>query len=300
MLRCWRGLLPILDGYPSSSLREENVRVTVHGQRKTPTRGLYLARGRRHVIEPASEWRIKACRHIFIRVAARSMNFMRGIALLSDAARVTGQYSIDLFSAEASVLCQERRVHRSQDQIEAEDAHGSTVAPTSIGASLAFSPEGTALKRLSTGYLSPIEKEVIAEIRELRTLAGSGLFTTPLESPARIVHHFILSSHGNVQLRMATIAREIGVEMRTLERAFSVEFNRTMAQHQIEARLAFCRWTLSIFPPTKISAVAAALGYNRVQDFNRFFKKHMHESPSEWGRRERAKIERDRKRASHD
>ena len=169
-----------------------------------------------------------------------------------------------------------------------------------IGASLAFCPEGTAVKNISTGFLSPIEKEVIAEIRALRASPGSGFPAPLLENPARIVHHVILASHGNVQLRLATVARELGVEMRTLERAFAGEYNRTMVQYQVEVRLSFSRWMLSIFPPTKIGAIAATLGYDRVQDFNRYFKKHMHESPSEWSRKERARIAAEEQRTSHD
>ena len=108
-------------------------------------------------------------------------------------------------------------------------------------------------------------------------------------NPAQLAHHFIVASHGNVQLRFSTIASEVGVEMRTLERAFVGEYEKTMTQLQVEVRLAFAQWLLSIFPPTKISAIASLLGYRLVQDFNRFFKKHMRESPSEWGRKERAK-----------
>lgn len=156
------------------------------------------------------------------------------------------------------------------------------------------------MKSPSTGSLSPIEKEVIAEIRVLRASSGSGLPAALLESPARIVHHFILASHGNVQLRIATIARELGVEMRTLERTFAGECNQTMVQCQVEVRLAFSRWMLSIFPPTKVGVIAATLGYDRVQDFNRFFKKHMHESPSEWSRKERARTAKEQKDTSHD
>ena len=169
-----------------------------------------------------------------------------------------------------------------------------------IGASLAFCPEGTAVKNLSTRFLSPIEKEVIAEIRALRTSPRSGFPAPLLENPARIVHHIILASHGNVQLRLATVAREFGVEMRTLERAFAGEYNRTMVQYQVEVRLSFSRWMLSIFPPAKIGAIAATLGYDRVQDFNRYFKKHTHESPSEWSRKERARIAAEEQRTSHD
>lgn len=151
-----------------------------------------------------------------------------------------------------------------------------------------------------TGSLSPIEKEVIAEIRTLRTSPDSGFHPRVQESPARIVHRVILASHGNVQLRIATVARELGVEMRTLERAFAGEYHRTMVQDQVEVRLAYSRWMLSILPPTKIDAIAATLGYDRVQDFNRFFKKHMCESPSEWGRKERERIASDERHSSLD
>ena len=143
-----------------------------------------------------------------------------------------------------------------------------------------------------TGKLSIIEKDVIQEIQALRAQPREGLNASLLENPARAAHHFILDSHGNVQLRLAIIAQELGVEMRTLERSFLAEYKTTMAEFQIETRLADSRRLLSIFAPTKISAVAGVLGYRVVQDFNRFFKKHMQQSPSEWGRKERAKITR--------
>ncbi|MGA9673053.1 MAG: helix-turn-helix domain-containing protein [Terracidiphilus sp.] len=152
----------------------------------------------------------------------------------------------------------------------------------------------------STGKLSIIEKDVVREIRALRASPGEALNASLLENPARTTHHFILASHGNVQLRLATIARELGVEMRTLERIFFDEYQQTMAECQTKTRLAFSQSLLSIFPPTKISAVAAILGYNVVQDFNRFFKKHMRESPSEWSSKERARIESEEKRASRE
>lgn len=80
----------------------------------------------------------------------------------------------------------------------------------------------------STGKLSTIENEVIREIRAMRASPESGLNASLLESAARAAHHFILDSHGNVQLRLATIAREFGAEMRTIERAFFEEYQMTM------------------------------------------------------------------------
>jgi transcriptional regulator GlxA family with amidase domain len=160
--------------------------------------------------------------------------------------------------------------------------------------------EETTVSRRPTGTLSAIETEVIREIRSLRASPEDGIHRSLLENPARTAHHFILDSHGNVQLRLATIARELGIEMRTLERIFFEEYRQTMVECQIETRLAFSKSLLSIFAPTKISAVAALLGYNVVQDFNRFFKKHMHESPSEWSRKERARIASEVERCSHE
>lgn len=156
------------------------------------------------------------------------------------------------------------------------------------------------MSRRPTETLSPVENDVIQEIRALRASPGQGIHSSLLESPARMARHFILASHGNVQLRFVTLARELGVEMRTLERLFFDDYNQTMAECQLETRLAFSKSLLSIFPRTKISAVAAVLGYNVVQDFNRFFKKHMRESPSEWSRRERARIASGEGRPSYD
>jgi AraC-like DNA-binding protein len=168
-----------------------------------------------------------------------------------------------------------------------------------IGALPTFRVEGTAVSRRPAGTLTAIENEIIREIRALRASPQEGIHASLLENPARTAHHFILYSHGNVLLRLATIARELGVDMRTLERIFFEEYQQTMVACQVETRLAFSKSLLSIFPPTKISAVAAILGYNVVQDFNRFFKKHMRESPSEWSRRERARIASEGQRSSH-
>ena len=155
------------------------------------------------------------------------------------------------------------------------------------------------MSRRPAGTLSAIENEIIREIRALRASPGEGIDRSLLENPARIAHHFILDSHGNAQLRVATIAREIGVEMRTLERIFFDEYHQTMIEFQVETRLAYSQSLLSIFPPAKISAVAMILGYNVVRDFNRFFKKHMHESPSKWSRKERARIMNKESRSSN-
>jgi transcriptional regulator GlxA family with amidase domain len=156
------------------------------------------------------------------------------------------------------------------------------------------------VKRRPPIKLSPVESEIVAEIKALRASPEGEFGAALLRSPARLAYHFIHATHGNVQLRLSTIARELGTEMRSLERAFATEYSQTMAQCQVEVRLAFARTLLAIFPPTKISAIAAILGYDRAQDFNRFFKRHMRQSPSEWSRKEREKIASEQRRPSAD
>jgi AraC-like DNA-binding protein len=145
----------------------------------------------------------------------------------------------------------------------------------------------------ATEELTAVEREVIGELRALRAAPRNDLHGILFDDPARLLHHFILIYHGNVQIRLGPLAREIGVEMRTLERKFIAQYNKTPLQFQVDVRLSFSQWLLSIFPPTKISAIATILGYTEVRDFNRFFRKHMHQRPSEWGRAERERIERE-------
>jgi AraC-like DNA-binding protein len=140
--------------------------------------------------------------------------------------------------------------------------------------------------------LSAVEQEVIAEIRALRASKENAVHSGLLKDPARLLHHFILTNHGHVALRVGPVARELGVEMKTLQRNFVSAYKKTPQQCQVDVRLAFAKLLLSTFPPMKISAIALMLGYKEVRDFNRFFRKRMHQRPSEWGRSERDRIER--------
>jgi len=148
--------------------------------------------------------------------------------------------------------------------------------------------------------LSAVEQEVIAEIRALRASKENIVHSGLLSDPARLLHHFILTNHGHVALRVGPVARELGVEMKTLQRNFVRAYRKTPRQCQVEARLAFAKLLLSTFPPMKISAIALMLGYKEVRDFDRCFRKHMHQRPSEWGRNERDRIEREMRVTSSD
>jgi transcriptional regulator GlxA family with amidase domain len=105
--------------------------------------------------------------------------------------------------------------------------------------------------------------------------------------------HFILLYHGHVKIRFRPIAKELGVEIRTLERAFIEEFGKSMFQSQVDARLAFAQTLLRWMPPPKVSVVANMLGYDETRDFHHFFERHTGETPSAWGRKERDRAKRE-------
>jgi AraC-like DNA-binding protein len=164
-------------------------------------------------------------------------------------------------------------------------------------ASVSDDPPTSSLEEIPVANYAPeafsaVEREVIAQIRAWRASPGDEPRTFLFTSPARLMHNFIVGSHGHVKLRFRPIATELGVAMRTLQRAFVDEYGKTMLQCQVEARIAFSKSLLSIMPPTKISAIAYVLGYEEVRDFNRFFEKHMHETPSAWGQKERERTSR--------
>lgn len=138
---------------------------------------------------------------------------------------------------------------------------------------------------------SLVEREVIATIRSIRSLETHELHQILSDDPARLMHYFILSTHGHVKFRLTPIANELAVEMRTLQRDFVEAFKKTMHQCQIDARLSHSKTMLRAIPLTKISVIAATLGYNTASDFVRFFEKREHRTPSEWGRVERERVQ---------
>jgi transcriptional regulator GlxA family with amidase domain len=133
--------------------------------------------------------------------------------------------------------------------------------------------------------LSPVEKEAIGMIRALKSSADTAPTLALPEKQAQLMHQFILTYHGHVKLRFWPLAKELGVEMRTLERVFDREFGNTMLQCQREARLEFSQSLLRMVPPTKLSVIANLLGYEEVHDFIRFFRKHTKRTPAAWSLR---------------
>jgi transcriptional regulator GlxA family with amidase domain len=133
--------------------------------------------------------------------------------------------------------------------------------------------------------LSAVERKAIAKIRTWRAAPEDAVNAQLLASPAQVMQNLILDSNGNAKLRFESIAAELGVAMRTLERTFVAEYEKTMAAFQLETRLSAAQHLLEIMYPGKISVIADLLGYDAERGFSRFFQKYMHESPARWAKR---------------
>lgn len=137
----------------------------------------------------------------------------------------------------------------------------------------------------SKNGLSPMERQVIAEIRALRASPDRDFHRALIDDPAAIMYHVIVTSRGHVDIRVAPIARELGASMKRLQRSFKKKYKMSMLACQLKARLDFSKYLLQIYPPQKIAAIAARLGYNEVRDFNHFFHNQTNQTPTEWMRK---------------
>jgi transcriptional regulator GlxA family with amidase domain len=137
--------------------------------------------------------------------------------------------------------------------------------------------------------LSNLEREVIMAIQSIRRSDDQALHALLYNDPARLMHHFILATHGHLELRFSYVADELAVEMRTLQRAFRESFKMSMQRCQIDARLSHAKKLLMADPPLKMSVIASLLGYRVTSSFIRFFEEHMNQSPSEWRGEEQSK-----------
>lgn len=134
--------------------------------------------------------------------------------------------------------------------------------------------------------LTEIEEQVVADIRYWRQLPAGNPEREQLNDPVTLLHQLIEAKHANVQLHIRNIAEELGIELRTLERRFKAKYGKNLLRHQVDVRIEFACSLLGYFPEERIGAIAEALGYSEVRDFNRFFSDHKHMSPSEWRRRD--------------
>lgn len=87
------------------------------------------------------------------------------------------------------------------------------------------------MRRATIYHRSALDETVAVEI--LRMRRSSDYITSEyLRQPETLIYLFIERTNGNVRLRLITVACELGVTMRTLERRFARRFAVSMAEHQ--------------------------------------------------------------------
>jgi len=138
-------------------------------------------------------------------------------------------------------------------------------------------------------HLNPVEQQAVHVIREIRGQVLSGELPSELRKPSRLAHYLIVLYHGHPKLRVSRLAPQLGVTIRTLERAFRKEFQTNMKAFQIETRLKFAQYLLASNAEAKMSVVAKQLGYDDPNVFARFFQEQAGNSPFAWGKAEQGR-----------
>jgi transcriptional regulator GlxA family with amidase domain len=137
--------------------------------------------------------------------------------------------------------------------------------------------------------LKLIVQNPVRGIRALRAEQTKGGIAGLVEDQAALARHVILLAHGNVKLHFEIIAEELGVEVRTLERAFKARFGVSMKQSAGETRIQFAQYLLATDPLHKMSSIASLLGYESPQAFIRFFRQHTATTPARWADQQRSR-----------
>lgn len=149
------------------------------------------------------------------------------------------------------------------------------------------------MKWTKGAVLSEKEKEAIAAIRAYQRDLKAGLIPALPNRPAQMMHSLILANHGHAEMRFRPIADELGVTMKSLQRAFRATYGKSMSQFQMETRIEFARQQLSMHPRPKLSVIANQLGYRDAREFTRMFRAHTHTIPSEWQPQKPGPVKRD-------
>jgi transcriptional regulator GlxA family with amidase domain len=130
--------------------------------------------------------------------------------------------------------------------------------------------------------MSDVDQRVVLEIRALRAEQMRTSIAGLLDDPVALVRHLIVLAHGSTKLHFETMAEELGIELRTLERAFKLRFGVSMKRSAGDVRLRFAQHLLATDPTHKVGSIANLLGYRSHQTFIRFFRRRTKTTPALW------------------
>src|SRR6185295_4887236 len=88
-----------------------------------------------------------------------------------------------------------------------------------------------------------------------------------------------LDAHPAEELRVAALARRVGLSQNYLARRFRERFDRTLPGYFLERRIALARQML-LATELSVKEVAARVGISDAQYFNKQFRRFSGESPS--------------------
>jgi AraC-like DNA-binding protein len=120
---------------------------------------------------------------------------------------------------------------------------------------------------------SGLEKEAISRIEIWLSAYWDGKVAGSLTERAELVRGILDDYHGSNRVRLDVICPSLGCTMRSLQREFKAQYGESMHGFQERIRLARAIWYLKATPDVKMNALASEMGYDRLSEFARFFRK---------------------------
>lgn len=120
---------------------------------------------------------------------------------------------------------------------------------------------------------SGLEKEAISRIETWLSAYRNGKVAGSLAERAELIRGILDDYHGSNRIRLDVICPSLGCTMRSLQREFKSRYGESMHDFQDRVRVARAIWYLKTTPDVKMNALAAEMGYDRLSEFARFFRR---------------------------
>ncbi len=118
-----------------------------------------------------------------------------------------------------------------------------------------------------------MEREAIRRIENWLSEYRDGNAPGSLADRAKLIRGILGDYYGTNRVRLDVICPALGCTKRSLQREFKARYGVSMNDFQESARLARAIWYMKVTPNVKMNALAEEMGYDRLSEFARFFRR---------------------------
>lgn len=127
-----------------------------------------------------------------------------------------------------------------------------------------------------------MEREAIQKVERWMSDDGGDSHEEGFSKRAELLCAILDDHHGNNRLRLTYICTGLRCTMRSVEREFKTKYGESMYKMQKRLRMERIEWYLRKDPEIKLSALAVEMGYDRLSEFSRYFRKQKGMTPGQY------------------